>query len=424
MKTFLAVVTLVATLTATAACGSSGEGAGGGPVTIRFDWWGNPDRAAVTEKAIDEFERKNPDIKVDTSYAEFNAYFQKLATQVAGGNAPDVLQMDYRYVREYADRGVLADLGAGASTVDTSGVARQLISGGMVGGKLYGIPPTQNTQVFTYDFAQWEKSGAAPPRDGWTWADLQAAAQKVSGSTGGAVRGVGDFGGIEDWFEVWLRQQGKNLYTGEGKLGYTTDDVTRWWEMTDGWRRGGASTPAELTTKMDGSQANDPVVQKRAASGFGYDSGITAQTWQIYGRELKLTPFPSDTGKLGQYAKPAMMFSIAQRSEHQQAAAKLTNFLMNDLEAGKILGMSRGLPANQQLRDQAGGTLQGPPVVAFEYEKLVGPKLESAPPPPPKGAGEAKAAFQRVYDDVIFERGSIRENAQKLVDQAMQAISA
>jgi multiple sugar transport system substrate-binding protein len=416
-----------ALLAATAACGSddgAGSGAGGGPVTIRFDWWGNPDRAAVTEKALDEFERKNPDIKVETSYAEFGAYFQKLATQIAGGNAPDVLQMDYRYVREYADRNVLADLNDGPAKVDTSGVTRQLLSGGTVGGKLYGIPPTQNTQAFNYDFAQWEQSGAAPPKDGWNWNDLKTAAQKVSDSTGGKVRGVGDFGGIEDWFEVWLRQQGKSLYTDDGKLGYGAAEVARWWELTDGWRRSGASTPAELTTKMDGSQANDPMVQKLSSSGFGYDSGLTAQTWEIFGREFKLTPFPSDSSKLGQYAKPAMMFSIAQRSEHKEAAAKLINFLINDLDAGKILGMSRGLPANQQVRDQVGATLQGPPLVAFEFEKQIGPKLEPAPPPPPKGAAEAKSAFQRVYDDVIFQRGSIQENAQKFITQATQAISS
>src|SRR6185437_2665509 len=138
----------------------------------------------------------------ETSFAEFNAYFQKLATTIAGGGGPDMLQMDYRYVREYGDRGVLADLGNGQSKVDTSGVTKQLLSGGTVKGKLYGIPPTQNTQEFSYDFAQWEKSGAAAPKDGWTWLDLKSAAQKVSESTGNKVRGVADFGGIEDWFEV------------------------------------------------------------------------------------------------------------------------------------------------------------------------------------------------------------------------------
>jgi multiple sugar transport system substrate-binding protein len=409
-------------LSATAACNSDAAEPGGN-VTIRFDWWGNPDRAEVTEKAVALFETKNPTIKVDTSYAEFNAYFQKLVTQVAGGGAPDVFQMDYRYVREYADRNQLAPLDNGPAKVDTSNITPQLLSGGTVNGKLYGIPPTQNTQVFSYDFTQWQTSGATAPADGWTWANMQAATQKVSDSTGGKVRGVGDFGGIEDWFEVWLRQQGKAIYTPEGKLGYTAADVEKWWQMTDGWRRSGASTPAELTTKMDGSQANDPVTQKLASSGFGYDSGFTAKSWEILGREFKLSGFPSDTGKLGQYVKPAMMFSIAQSSTKKEAAAKLINFLINDPEAGNILGMSRGLPANAKVREVVGGKLTGPPKVAFDYEQAIQPKLEQAPPPPPKGAGTVKSTFQRIYDDVIFARLTIPQAAAKFITEAQQAIS-
>ena len=425
MQRALANAALAALLGFVSACGSGEENAPADnkPVTIRFDWWGNADRAAITEQAIDLFEQKNPNIKVETSFAEFNAYFQKLATQIAGGGAPDVLQMDYRYVREYADRNVLAQLDSGAAKLDTSGVTQQLLSGGSVNGKLYGIPPTQNTQVFSYDFKQWETSGAAAPKDGWTWNDLKASAQKVTDSTAGKVKGLGDFGGIEDWFEVWLRQQGKNLYN-EGKIAYTAADVAKWWEMTDGMRRSGAVTPAEMTTKMDGSDANNPVTQKLASGGFGYDSGFTAKSWEIAGREFKLSPFPSDTGKLGQYAKPAMMFSISQRSEHKAEAAKLINFLINDPDAGKILGMSRGLPANAKVREPVGSALTGPPLVAFQYEQTVGPKLEPAPPPPPKGAGTVKATFQRIYDDVIFQRSSIQAAADKFMSEAQKAITS
>jgi multiple sugar transport system substrate-binding protein len=174
---------------------------------------------------------------------------------------------------------------------------------------------------------------------------------------------------------------------------------------------------------MDGSQANDPVTQKKASAGFGYDSGFTAKSWEIMGRELKLSVFPTDTGKLGQYAKPAMMFSISKQSGHKPEAAKLINFLLNDLEAGKILGMSRGLPANAQIREQVGGTLTGPPAVGFQFEQSVATKLEPAPPPPPKGAGTAKSTFQRVYDDVIFERSTIAQAAEKFISEAQKAIS-
>ena len=413
-------------LTAAAACGDDGDGAEqeAGPVTIRFDWWGNPDRAAVTEEAIDLFEERNPDITVETSFAEFGAYFERLAVQISGGEAPDVLQMDYRFVREYADRGVLAALDSGPGQVDTSGLSPQLLSGGTVNDTLYAIPPTQNTQVFVYDHELWAEVGATAPAEGWTWTDLNAAAQAVHDETDGEVYGVSDFGGIEDWFEVWLRQQGKLLYTEDGALGYTADDVAAWWELSDSWRRSGAATTAELTTALDGSTSNDPVAQQAASSGFGYDSGFTPDTWEIMGRELTLSVFPSDSGTVGQYAKPAMMFSIAERSEQKEAAAALINFLINDPDAGEILGMSRGLPANLEVREIVGATLEGPPQVAFEFEQSVIDVLEAAPPPPPQGAGEIKARFQEIYDDVIFEQSTVQEAAQRFFDEAQQALGA
>jgi len=415
-----AAVALVALVGSTAACGD--DDSGDGPVTLRFTWWGNADRAELTEKALDMFEAKHTGIKVETSYAEFNAYFQKMATEIAGGSAPDVLQMDYRYVREYADRGVLAEFG-GKAAVDTSKFNKSLIKGGTVGGKVYAIPMGQNTQEFTYDPAAWQAAGATAPAEGWTWADLETAAGKVSQATGNKVRGVVDFGPIEDWFEVWLRQQGKSLYSDDGKLAYTAADVQKYWEYTDKLRRSGAATQADVTSKVDGSQANDPVTQKTASSGFGYDSGFTPKTWEIMGREMKLASFPTTGGELGQYAKPSMLISISKKSKHAKEAAQLIDFLLNDKEAGALLGTSRGLPVNSDIRDSIGATLTGPPKVAYEYEKQLLPKLKDAPPPPPKGAGAVKQAFQRIYDDVMFQRSPIPAAAEKFINEAKQALA-
>lgn len=417
-----AIVALGVLLGATAACGS--DDSKDGNVTIRFEWWGNQDRATVTEQAIDLFEKKYPNIKVETAYAEFNAYFQKLATQVGGGGGPDVFQMDYRYVREYGDRNVLARLESGSARVDTSGVTPQLLGGGTVEGKLYGIPVAQNTQALTYDPAAWQAAGATAPADGWKWSDLKTATDKISTSTNNKVKGIVDFGGIEDWFEVWLRQQGKSLYTDAGKLGYTAEDLTRYWQLATDFRKSGAATLPEVTTKIDGNVANDPVTQKTASSGFSYDSSFTAKTFEIAGRPLAFAPFPSDGADLGQYAKPSMLFSIAQRSSHKPEAAKLINFLINDPGAGKVLGMSRGLPSNQQVRNAVGSTLTGPQKVAFEYENAVASKLKPAPAPPPKGAGAVKTAFQRVYDDVMFGRATAEDTAKRLLTEANQAIQA
>ncbi|WP_432245066.1 hypothetical protein ACRB8A_15620 [Arthrobacter sp. G.S.26] len=76
-------------------CGSSPQAGKVGtvedPVTIRFAWWGNDSRAKTTLDVIKDFEAANPTIKVQGENTEFSSYWDKMATQIAGGTTPDVL---------------------------------------------------------------------------------------------------------------------------------------------------------------------------------------------------------------------------------------------------------------------------------------------------------------------------------------------
>jgi multiple sugar transport system substrate-binding protein len=411
-----AAVLGLAVVATTAGCG--GGSGGDGKVTLRFTWWGNADRAEVTQKVIDLFEAENPKIKIETSYSEFDAYWEKMATQFAGGGGPDILTMDYRYIREYADRHVLAEING----VNTTKMSPNLLSSGKIDGKTYAIPVGQTTQALLYDPKVWKSAGEHAPKNGWTWSDLETGAAKVSDASGGKVRGVTSFGQVEDWFEVWLRQHGKTLYTAGGKLGYTAADLTEYWELAERLRTSGAATQAAETTKMDGSQANSPLAKKTSAAEFNYDSGLTATSWEIYGRPLELSTFPSNGSELGQYAKPSMLLSISRRSKHPKEAAKFVDFLLNDAKAGTVQSTSRGMPANSDVRTAVGKSLTGPPRMAYDFEAALLPKLTAAPPPPPKGAGAVKSALQRIYDDVMFERSTPQKAAEDFIKEAERAI--
>src|SRR5689334_21526646 len=119
------------------ACGTSGGT--GGKTSIRFVWWGNDDRAKATQAAVQAFMAKNPDITVETDYAAYDAYFQKLSTQVAGGAGPDLLQLDRATLGEYEHRHVLADLGS-FQGLNLSTIPPELLAGGRIDGKQYAIP--------------------------------------------------------------------------------------------------------------------------------------------------------------------------------------------------------------------------------------------------------------------------------------------
>src|SRR3712207_3351852 len=77
---------------------------------FRMFWWGSKERADRTLKAATLYQQRNPNLKIDGEALSFSDYWPRLATQTAGRNAPDLIQMDYRYLAEYARRGALLPL--------------------------------------------------------------------------------------------------------------------------------------------------------------------------------------------------------------------------------------------------------------------------------------------------------------------------
>lgn len=168
----------------TGCSGPDGSGSVGGDVVLRYTWWGNPDRAARTQAAVDLFEKRNPGIDVQTSFAYYEAYKQKLATQAAGGDAPDVMQLDYRMIDQYASGGVLLDLSEQQPVLHTAEFEPGLLATGKVDGRQYAVPQGRGTETMVYDTEKWEAAGLEPPRVGWTWSEWADAMRQVAAETG------------------------------------------------------------------------------------------------------------------------------------------------------------------------------------------------------------------------------------------------
>jgi multiple sugar transport system substrate-binding protein len=402
----------------TAACGTGGGPGANGEVTINFVWWGSDGRANLTKQAVDLFQQRNPNIKVQTSFSAYNAYWEKLATQVAGGNPPDVLNMDGRYLAEYGGRNVLADLNQGAGkAVSLTDINPELAATGLYQGKRYAVPWAQNTPSMIYDPAAFSAVGADPAK-GMTWDQFAEATQKVSAANGFTVRGATDFGILDSAFEIWLRQHGKGLYTGEGKLGFTADDLRGFWQLAGGFRDGKGVSAADVTASYNTSPEQSPLGKKLTSAEFAYDNLLPAFK-AANGKGLSVAPYPTDaSGNSGQYRRPAMYLSVSSRSKAQEASAKLVDFLINDPDAGKIFGTDRGLAPNLKVRAQLAASASGNDKALYDYEAAVEPKLGAAPPVPAKGAGAIQKLFQRTYEEVAFGRMSVDDAVNRFMSEA------
>ena len=94
--------------------------------------WGNDSRLKLTEEAVTAFEQANG-ITVQVENSEFGSYWDKLATQTAANDAPDVIQMDESYIAAYGGRDALLDLSTQSSVLDLSAMDAKVLDTGKVG---------------------------------------------------------------------------------------------------------------------------------------------------------------------------------------------------------------------------------------------------------------------------------------------------
>ncbi|MFJ8752929.1 ABC transporter substrate-binding protein [Streptomyces sp. NPDC102441] len=411
---------LTASLTACSAeSGGDSEG-----ITLTFSWWGNDDRASRTVKAVRLFEKEHPGVTVRTSNGDFGSYMQKLATQAAGGGIPDVAQLDYRQISQYAGGGALLPLGEAIRdrTIRTSRMDAEFVATGTYEGKQYALPAGRGITGYAYDSAVYRKAGIATPRPDRTWeewaeANRRIAALGMKSPDGRPVAGTNDGGVNEDVFETWLRSRGGKLYASQTELGFTEDDLTEFWELCDGLRREGAAAAAKDTVQATTTETS-PIGRGLATSDYTWDAPFPGYT-DLLGEDIRFGPTPSTDGRQGSYFKPSMLFGVGSGTEHPKEAAQLVDFLLNDQRAGDILGFTRSTPPNRVVASRVAKTLKGSELEIYRYsQEMEKYGLDAPPPAPPRGDVAIQTAFKHQYQRVAYDLATPRESARELIDEA------
>jgi multiple sugar transport system substrate-binding protein len=419
VRTGLALV-VVGAAALTSACSSSSTSANG-KATITFSWWGDSSRAKVTEDAVKIFEQRHPNITVKTQFSPFGAYGQKLATETAGGSAPDLMTIDRGYQNEYAQRGVFLDLASYIpKSLNLSDWDQKFAASGKSDGKQIAVPMAQNSQSLIVDATRVKALGVPMPRSTWTWPDLQHWSEQISQKSGGKYRGFADMGTEWPAFESWLTQRGKTLYDG-GKIGFTASDVEQFWNFTSGLRKSNAATSAQVTATIDGIPSDEPLLKHAAAAEWDWDS-LFASYVAGTSDKLSLVNLPTVGGQTGMYAKPAMLLAVSSQTKYPAQSVELLNFLVNDPAAAKALGTSRGLFPNLKVRQQLAGHTAGATKAVYQYEQAVHGQLQPTPPAPPKGDDQLGTLMQRTYQQVAFGQLSVTAGANQFMSQAKQTI--
>jgi multiple sugar transport system substrate-binding protein len=401
--------------------GSQGGGGEGGTTNLALAWWGNPTRNKNTEAMIAAYMAANPNVKISPQTGDFSGYWDKLATQTAGGTAPDIIQMDMAYISEYGSRGALLDLGA----VDVSKFAEGTVDSGKINDKLVGVNAGINSAVILANPKVFEKAKMELPDDKtWTWDQLSEVAAEVA-SKAGVPFGLAGLVGSDAAFALLLRQNGKELFTPDG-LGFDVADAQAWYDLMVKFQKAKAiGTPEQISEEGAGPSAKpldqSALVVGNAGMGASNSNQLEAISAAAGGEELMgMLRYPSLTGKATErkaWYKASMLWSASAKTKNPEAAVAWINWFANSPEAANIDLAERGIPPNTELLAEVTPKLSEAQQVVAKYITDIKTEVADTPIAPPPGGGTLVEVMFRHGIDVLFGKTSSADAAQKFVDE-------
>jgi multiple sugar transport system substrate-binding protein len=304
-------------------------------ITFRF----NDPESTQIRQALDEFEKKNPDIKVTLQRVSWGDAQGQYLREAAVGSAPDVAQVAQVWTRAFGNAGALRPLddlikrdGIGVAGWDNF-AARDLAQG--ADGKVYGIPWTVDTFAMIYNKDLFAEAGYQTfPK---TWDDLRKASLAIFKKTGkgGWAFPAGSCGTPGIWFYLnfywWSKGHALIDKGADGKffINITADQIAEGFDYFNQYLKEGDDPKSMLSVCLWGA----PEVVEGMASGniavASVPDSVAVQIVNTYKQRnpgkavpLAAAPHPSGSAMLG-----GRMLVISANSKNPEAAWKLVQFL-------------------------------------------------------------------------------------------------
>lgn len=149
--------------------------------TIEFwQFWTDPKARPVIESIVAQFEKDNPEWKVNINDLTWSDGHQKIVVAFGAETPPDLLELGSDWIAEFTAAGALCEIQA-----DTSGLL--MMKPGIWENKLYAKPWFLDTRVMYYNKSLLDKAGCSIPAD---WRQLLQACRRIN-ELGDGISGFG-----------------------------------------------------------------------------------------------------------------------------------------------------------------------------------------------------------------------------------------
>lgn len=404
---------------ALAACGGVAGGGGGGSASLRYAFWGNNVRQENYQKAFDLMASQNEDLALKVEFADYTAFQERMTTQMAAGNVADIFWIPSPQVMTYYANDLYRPLD-GVESLDLSDYSdadiRDFLLDGTHNTMPFGIfvPVVRyNSNFLAEDSLEW------PDAADWDGFAEFAKGYSAEHEDRWALAYAAD---ADLCFEGWLRQRGEELWSQDGRIGYTQDGLESWIAWWEDLREAGA-TPS--IGEQDGVGASWEDVGDRCLAWFGNSNHIVDESTMFPEEEFALAHLPvapsAPDGHQFLYFPRQAIYKGAS-DENAELAGQVFNFTTGDVEMLKIVGLTMGAPVNPRVAEEyvefaspvETAMLE---VVTEDRETERTPRYEAPP-----GSSTWRTVMTRTLEEVTNGNRSIPEAAAAMIDEVTQGI--
>lgn len=400
------------------------------PVSLSVFWWGSQTRNERTQQILEMYAEENPNVTFDGQFSD--DYWTRMATLAAGHTLPDVVQMVYGYLAQYAEEDTLVDLTPYIEdgTIDLSNVSESVIETGKVGDGIYAICNGVNANALLYNKTLLDEAGIEI-HDYMSVEEFKEVCRQVYEKTGYKT-GL-SYGGYtsEYYMQHLLRSEGKHMY-GDGALGVdSAEDVLPFFQLyEDGLNEGWLLDPSVYVERTRGQVQEDPMIYGSSPEymswcGFYHSNQLVAmQAAAQDGVDIALTTFPVDNPSDALWLNPSQFFCISTDSENPDEAAKLINYITNSVECNNVLLGERGVPISAVVAEAISENQSADDKEVVDYiNNVITPNCSTIDPASPSQGSEVCAELDALTEKVMYGEISAQEASAEFFEKANEILA-
>ena len=389
----------------------------GEPCELRMTWWGDENRAERTQAVIDLFQAAYPEIKISGEPRPGDAYWDNLNTQLAGGNAPDIMQFGGNYP-DFATKGQLEPLEGYLGKqllIDTPETFDQAVfDPATLDGHLWCVCLGTNCLVLAYNKTMLEAAGAELPGNDMTWDEFIAYGESIKDKLpDGVFPFVDNSVNTANYLSYFMTQRDEPIWDGESTY-VTLEGVKAWINMWEDMREAGLIPDIETTAGYaETGTDNSAFVAGKAAVNLIWSNLVSSYQGAMTDK-IAICPLPQGENNALQI-QVSQYLAINSQSEYKEAAALFINFFVTSPDAGNHLGTNRGIPSSPVVRTAIAGDATEIDAMLYEYLNIVADRTVPQGPNLPNDQ-EFVDTLKQIGQSVSFGELTREEGAQQIYD--------